>query len=105
MQPGDSDAVADRDASHRGAQGDHPPHDLVTGYDGAPPCGEVAFDDVEVGSADPTDLDGHQDFARPGIRWRALFEGERPLFHVPRIAQHHRSHSPLVARERLSSAP
>ena len=56
-------------------------YDLVTGDDGHAPPGQIAFDDVQIGPADPARAHPDQHLAGPRRRRLHLAVDERPLPH------------------------
>ena len=63
-QPGDADALAEREARRTGAEGVDHADDLVAGHDAAAARREVALGEVEVGATDAADGHAHADLAR-----------------------------------------
>src|SRR5689334_17005868 len=59
----------------------------MSGNDGRPPDGELAFDDVKIGTADSAGGNFDEHFVSTRLRPRHLVENERPLLDRPGFSQ------------------
>ena len=100
-EPGDADALPDRQPLGLGPERDDPPDDLMPGDDAVRHPRQLAVDDVQVGPADAAGGDPHHDLLRSRL-------GHRPLDRLEPIApggQRHRPHGRLsVARRKDAPA-
>jgi hypothetical protein len=65
-EPGNTDPLPDREAANEGTHGIDPPDDLVPWNHRQLRLGQVAVDDVEVGSTDAASLDPDPNLSRTG---------------------------------------
>src|SRR5439155_6663636 len=80
VKPGDPDAVADREARGAAPGSRDPADDLVPGHDRQAARRQIAFHQVQIGSAHAAHVDAYENLVRPGLRrlerlgteWRAL---------------------------------
>jgi hypothetical protein len=87
-EPGNADALADREPGDAGAERVDTADDLMTRDDRITDVGQFAVDDMKVGAADTAGAHPHPDFIRPGIGRGALDRFEPPA----RRGQNHGPH-------------
>src|SRR5690606_8350290 len=102
-EPGNADALPDREPLHLGPHGHDFAHDLVPRDDGKLPVAQVAVGDVEIGAAHAAGPNPHQDLLRVRSRYRDVGADERLPRNDDLHGFHDRSSLPPVESVALRS--
>jgi hypothetical protein len=92
LQPCDPDSLADRPLSHANANLTYDPDSLVAGNKRKRGVSQLAFYDMKIRTADPTDRKANQDLTRAWLRDWKFTKLQRSSSHVRRAPQNHRPH-------------
>ena len=98
-QPGNADALAERQPMNAVSQAFHQPDDLVSRDYGQGGIGEFAVDQMEIGAADGAGFDAQPYLSRPRLRIGHISKFEGPIGRL----QHHSAHASLLVRQILVS--
>ena len=96
-EPGNADAVADRERRHAGPDRLDAADDLVTGHDRIAEIGKLAIHDVKVGAANAARRDAHQNLSGAGLGRHALSQPQRSAA-APRAPSPSSAHRQLASR-------